>query len=60
MARTFKLIPLAFVAGPWGFIVFVPYLAAFALAAGIARIARNVRRRKSAARSVLQRALLPA
>jgi hypothetical protein len=57
MARTIRLIPLAFVAGNWGFIVFIPYLAAFALAAGITS---NVRRRKSAARSLLQGVSLPA
>ncbi|MGA2232130.1 MAG: hypothetical protein ABSH22_14635 [Tepidisphaeraceae bacterium] len=57
MARTIRLIPLAFVAGNWGFIVFIPYLAAFAMAAGIAA---SIRRRKLAARSLLETLSLPA
>jgi hypothetical protein len=28
-AKTLKFFPLTFIAGPWGFVVFVPYLLAF-------------------------------
>jgi hypothetical protein len=32
--RTLKFLPLTFIAGSWGFVVFVPYLIAFGAALG--------------------------
>jgi hypothetical protein len=38
MARTLKFLPFTFVAGPWGFVVFVPYLVAFLAAIGLIQL----------------------
>jgi hypothetical protein len=35
-AKTLKFLPLTFAAGPWGFVVFVPYLIGFLAISGIA------------------------
>jgi hypothetical protein len=37
VARTLKYLPLTFIAGTWGFVVFVPYLLVFITAVGLTR-----------------------
>jgi hypothetical protein len=36
VAKTLKFFPLTFIAGPWGFVVFVPYLLVFVTGAKLA------------------------
>jgi hypothetical protein len=43
MTKTLKFLPLTFVAGPWGFVVFMPYLLAFT---AISAVASHNRRRR--------------
>jgi hypothetical protein len=37
MTRTLKFLPLTFIAGSWGFVIFVPYMLTFLAAAGLLR-----------------------
>lgn len=43
MARTLKFLPLTFIAGAWGFVIFVPYLLVFVSAMGITSYLRRPR-----------------
>jgi hypothetical protein len=50
MVRTLKFFPLTFIAGSWGFVIFVPYLLAFTAAVGLTSLIRRPARVAVAAR----------
>ncbi|HUB25161.1 MAG TPA: hypothetical protein VL992_07000 [Tepidisphaeraceae bacterium] len=59
MARTLKFFPLTFMAGPWGFVLFVPWLLGLLGVMGITARARRGRRSLRAAQKTVLISLPP-